>query len=64
MYTLQEKPVNILMLEGTRLLDKLSNQGIVGKTDIQQFGNALLEVQSETRKQLVNEHRPTRMMAD
>lgn len=52
MYNLQEKPLNVLLLEGTRLLDKLSNQGMVGKTDIAQFGNALLDVQDETQKQI------------
>lgn len=43
--------MDVLLLEATRLVDKLSHSSTVSKPDIQQFGNALLDVQTEVHRQ-------------
>lgn len=52
MYQLQEKQLDVLLLEGTRLLSTLTQSRLPGKVDIQQFGNALREIQTTTRNQV------------
>lgn len=51
MYTVPERPMDILLCESTRLIDKLSHSSMVSRPDIEQFGNALLNVQTEIHRQ-------------
>lgn len=58
MYTINEKNLDILLLEGNRMIDKLHHiqnvERLVPTKDIRQFGDALLEVQTEARRQLID----------
>lgn len=51
MYQVQERKMDILLMEATRLVDKLSHSSIVSTPDIKQFGSALLDVQTEVHRQ-------------
>ena len=51
MYKVTEKKLDILLCECTNLADKLSTYRLVDKTQMQHFGSALLDVQTEVHRQ-------------
>ena len=51
MYKIDEKSLNVLLCEGTSLIDKLVNTHSVSLNDVQHFGNALCDVQTEVHHQ-------------
>jgi hypothetical protein len=52
MYKVTENKLDMLLSEATNLVDKLSHSSSVTKTEIQHFGNSLLDIQTEVRNQI------------
>lgn len=55
MYELSENKMNVLLFEATRLVDKLANTRVVSKNDLQHFGMALNDIQTEVRHQQISQ---------